>query len=31
MDIADFPALKTLTQSQMDNLRSAWEARQAAS
>ena len=27
MDIADFPALKTLTQSQMDNLRSAWEAR----
>jgi CRP/FNR family transcriptional regulator/CRP/FNR family cyclic AMP-dependent transcriptional regulator len=27
MDIADFPALKTLTQTQMDNLRSAWEAR----
>lgn len=27
MDIADFPALQTLTQTQMDNLRSAWEAR----
>jgi CRP/FNR family transcriptional regulator/CRP/FNR family cyclic AMP-dependent transcriptional regulator len=27
MDIADFPALKTLTQSQMDNLRSTWEER----
>jgi CRP/FNR family transcriptional regulator/CRP/FNR family cyclic AMP-dependent transcriptional regulator len=27
MDIADFPALKTLTQTQMDNLRSAWEDR----
>jgi hypothetical protein len=27
MDIAEFPALKSLTQTQMDNLRSAWEAR----
>lgn len=27
MDIADFPALKTLTQTQMDNLRGTWEAR----
>ena len=27
MDIADFPALKSLTQTQMENLRSAWEAR----
>jgi CRP-like cAMP-binding protein len=27
MDIADFPALKSLTQTQMDNLRSAWEDR----
>jgi len=27
MDIADFPALKSLNQTQMDNLRSAWEAR----
>lgn len=27
MDIAEIPALKSLTQTQMDNLRSAWEAR----
>ena len=27
MDIADFPALKSLTQTQMDNLSSAWETR----
>ncbi len=27
MDIVDFPALNTLTQTQMDDLRSAWEAR----
>lgn len=27
MDIVDFPALKSLTQTQMDNLRSTWEAR----
>ena len=27
MDIADFPALKSLTQTQMDNLRSTWEPR----
>ena len=27
MDIADFPALKNLNQTQMDNLRSTWEAR----
>jgi CRP-like cAMP-binding protein len=27
MDIVDFPALKTLTQSQMDDLRGTWRAR----
>jgi CRP/FNR family transcriptional regulator/CRP/FNR family cyclic AMP-dependent transcriptional regulator len=27
MDIADFPALQNLTQTQMDDLRSDWEAR----
>jgi CRP-like cAMP-binding protein len=27
MDIADFPALKSLTQTQMENLRGTWEAR----
>ena len=27
MDIADFPALKTQTETQMESLRSAWEAR----